>query len=212
MPDHYFWRMAPNVFFWVAILIAAGSVAVGVTRNRRFRRKERLHQQMAEQLGLKVAYLNEKDFNLFGNYQDYALRLEAVELRPDRADSQPLTVLKASIPMVNPNRKALRVVRENDAYPRLNRHLSLDRPISLDHHIAPWLQLTTNDVMFSGIILSEDVKISLFEVFNQFEVALLSLYDEELAFFAPLFLTNEAGLKKWQRAVDLLVEIKDELN
>lgn len=204
--------MAPNLFLFFVIAIAAASVAVGVARNRTFRRKELLHQRLARQLGIKVAYQSERDFDLFGTYQGYPLRIEAVTLHPDRPGASPLLVVKASMPMVNPNLKSLRIAREQEEFPRLNRYRKLDRPIHLDHGIAPWLEITTNDPMFSGLILSEDVKISLFEAFNPLETGLVYLQDEELSFMMPYLLITEERVNQCIRMVDLLVEIKNQLN
>ncbi len=201
--------MSPNWFLVVASLIAAGSVAVGVVRNRRFRRKERLHQQLAQRLGLKVAYLNERDFDLFGPYRSYSLRIEAFSL-PD--GKQRLDLVKVSLPMVNPSLKALRIIRVHEHYPRLSEHRRIDRPVVLDHQIAPWLEITTNDAAFAGLILSEDVKISLYDVFNRLETGLLYLQDEELTLLSPHLITEPERLEAYQRIADLLADMKDELN
>jgi len=203
--------MSSPWFLILITLLAVGSIAVGVIRNRRFRKKELLHQELAKKLGLQVAYLNERDFNLFGTYREYALRIEAVPIVPIGATKGP-TALKLSLPMTNPNLKSLRVGKHSSQYPELSEYRLIDRPAAFPHKVADWLEITTNDLMFSSLLLSDDVKISLYEVLKPLPAALLYVQDEELALITPLLLTEEDRLTEMKQMADLLCDMKDELN
>ena len=199
---------------WFILVISAltlGSVAVGVIRNRRFRLKELLHQKLAKKLGLQVAYLNERDFNLFGTYREYALRIEAFPILLPGEKQGPMGV-KLSLPMTNPNLKSLRIGKDSDLHPELSQYRLIDRPTAFPHEVAPWLKITTNDLMFASLLLADDVKITLYEVFKPLSGALLYVQDEELAFITPRLLTEPEALQELQSVADLLCDMKDELN
>lgn len=204
--------MSSTWFLFLVIILAVGSITVGVVRNRRFRRKEELHRQLASQYQLQVAYLNERDFSLYGEHRGYPLRLEALLLRsPQEKDKDGQTVVKISLPMINPTLKILRIARPSEEHPKLSHYGQMDRPQTVRHEIAPWLDITTNDLMFTGLVLSEDVKISLFDVFNRLKSGLVLIQDEELSFFTPELLTDAAVIDHYERIIALLCDMKDEL-
>lgn len=202
--------MSSTWFLWLVGLLALGSVLVGVLRNRRFRRKEKRHQALAAELGLQIAYLHERDFNLYGEHRGYPLRIEGTQLSlPGAQTARP--VVKCTLPMVNPNRKGLRILRAHPEYPDVAAYQALDRPQAVRHQVADWLEITTNDLMFAGLILSEEVKISLYDAFHRLETGLLLLQDEELAFFTPELLLDDETTERYRRIVALLCDMKDEL-
>ena len=202
--------MSSTWFLLLIVLLAVGFILVGVIRNRRFRRKEDLHRRLASQYQLQIAYLNERDFSLYGEHRGYALRIEALTLRaPQEKEGQ--TVIQVSLPMVNPTRKIVRIVKPSEQHPKLSQHGRMDRPQTVRQEIAPWLAITTNDLMFTGLILSEDVKISLFDVFNRLESGLLLLQDEQLAFYSPELLSEPEATDRFERIIALLCDMKDEL-
>jgi hypothetical protein len=202
--------MSSTWFLILMVSLAAACVAIGVVRNRRYSRKEAQHRALATEYGLQIAYLNERDFSLYGHHRGYRLRIEAGSLSlPAQKKGQP--VVRISLPMVNPNLKSLRILRESPAFPAFHAHGRIDRPLSLPEKVAPWLEITTNDSMFAGIILSEDVKISLFDVFNRLDTGLLLLQDEALTFITPELLLSEAVSEHYRRIITLLCDMKDEL-
>ena len=79
------------------------------------------------------------------------------------------------------------------------------------------LTTTSNDfvwviALFSGLVLTDDIKISIYEVFRDLPGGLLFIYDEALAFMIPQLLTNESQIGVIKKAVNLLCDMKDELN
>ncbi|RMG71908.1 MAG: hypothetical protein D6722_06105, partial [Bacteroidetes bacterium] len=66
--------MATPLFYVLITLLTAGSIAVGVIRNRRFRGHELRHQAFARQHHLRLAFASPKDFTLFGRHRGYPLR------------------------------------------------------------------------------------------------------------------------------------------
>ncbi|MEM9987321.1 MAG: hypothetical protein AAF804_19685 [Bacteroidota bacterium] len=204
--------MPPILTLILVTLLFSTAIIIGVSRNRRFRRKELLHLELAEELGLKVAYLNDRDFDLFGEYRGYPLQIEPIAL-PEKAKAKHQTFyIRVSLPMVNPNLKSLRIVKAGKEPEPLDTHRPIDRPIGINPEIAPWLELSTNDAMFSGLILSDDIKISLFEVFRPLESGLVFLQDEELTALLPFLISSKESLNQVKAMTDLLADMKDQLN
>ena len=199
--------------FWFVILaslLALGSIWVGFSRNRRFRRKENLHRELGRRHGLRLAYQSERDLTLFGTYRGYPLRIEAV---PVRLNGEVVTTaLQCSLPMVNPTRKALRIAKRSPALPAWDQVAVIDRPIHFRHDLGDWLEIQTNDFLFASRILSDNVKISLFEAFKPLEGAVLYVEDAALAFLSPQLMTTPEAQAQVQKAIDLLADMKDELN
>ena len=169
----YLCDMPPILTLILVSLLFSTAIIIGVSRNRRFRRKERLHQELAAELGLKVAYMNERDFDLFGEYRGYPLQIEPLAL-PEKAKAKNQNFyIRISLPMVNPNLKSLRIVKSGSESGPLDSYRIIDRPLRINPEIAPWLELSTNDAMFSGLIVSDDIKISLFEVLQPLDSGLI---------------------------------------
>lgn len=200
--------------FWfiiLAVLLAGISITVGVVRNRRHQFKERLHQSVATALSLNLAYAAPRDYQIYGTHREYPIQIEAMNLARPGA-KEPDWYTKISIPMVNPRRKMIRITRRNDAYEALERLVQVGKPTSVGHDLADWMDIQTNDLMFSSLILTENVKISLFQAFQPLAAGLCYIEDEELAFVMPGLLEAESQVQPCIHAASLLADIKDELN
>ncbi|MEL6629362.1 MAG: hypothetical protein AAFQ83_14715 [Bacteroidota bacterium] len=203
--------MGTTGFIIVMSILAIASVTAAIIRNRNFRKKEKLHEGLGETYGLSLAYASERSFTLFGTYQDYSLRIEPVEL-PNRSRETILEALKISIPMVNPQRKLFRAIKPLEELPHLDIIADLDQPSFVRHDLGEWLQITTNDLLFASLILSDDIKISLYDTFNKIDAGLVYIEDEELAFIFPELLTDPEQVASIEKMIQLIVDIKDELN
>jgi len=203
--------MGTTGFIIVMSILAIASVTAAIIRNRNFRKKEKLHEGLGETYGLSLAYASERSFTLFGTYQEYSLRIEPVEL-PNRSRETILEALKISIPMVNPQRKLFRAIKPLEELPHLDIIADLDQPSFVRHDLGEWLQITTNDLLFASLILSDDIKISLYDTFNKIDAGLVFIEDEELAFIFPELLTDSEQVVSIEKMIQLIVDIKDELN
>ena len=203
--------MATPLFYLLITLLAAGSIAVGMSRNRRFQRHEQRHQAFAQAHHLRLAYASHQDFTLFGHYREYPLRIEPVPARPNLPPGKN-SYLKASIPLVNPNRKALQIRRSEGVPADMLAWSTLDRPVRVAQDLGEDIQVLTNDPMFAGIILTQDVKISIYALFKQPEAGILLIEDESLLYLSPHFLTETRHADHLHQAISLLCDIKDELN
>lgn len=207
-----FAAMGSTIFLIVVSILAVVSVTAAIIRNRNFKKKQRLHQHLESKYGLSLAYASENSFTLFGKYQDYKLRIEPIEI-PDRMRETLLDGLKISIPMVNPQRKLFRILRKEEGLPHLNLIAALDHPSFVPHDLGKWLEITTNDLVFASLILSDDIKISIYDTFNKLDTGgVLYIEDEELAFILPELLVDEEQLPIIEKMINLVVEVKDELN
>ncbi|TAE56067.1 MAG: hypothetical protein EAZ89_05055 [Bacteroidetes bacterium] len=202
--------MGSELFLLLVILLAIGSVGVGFVRNRNFRRKEALHQALADAYHLQIAYANELNFTIFGQHREYPVQIDVARLHV-RGKREARYCLKISLPMTNPNRKSLRISRRNPDWSEFDGLAVIDRPFVVRHGISNWLEILTNDMIFSSLILSEDIKITLFEVFNPLEAGLLCIHDEELSFYYPGLLDSQEQHIHSGKILELLCDIKDEL-
>jgi hypothetical protein len=203
--------MLANWAFFLLLLLTILSLLLFAFRQRRFHRRQALLQKLSEDHGLQLAFMNHRSFQIFGQTRNYPVQIEAILLSSPGV-KRPSYGLQLTLPMTNPNRKAFRVGKGEASAPALQTTAVIDRPIQLDHGIAEWLSIQTNDAMFSGLILSDDVKISLFELFQPMEAGLLYVYDETLRFVVPRLLETEDQLTSLSKGLHLLCDIKDELN
>jgi hypothetical protein len=201
----------PNIWMWsIVIVLALASIGVGVVRNLRFRREQNLHRKLARRLGLRMAFADTRDFTLFGTYREYPLRIEAVSLSSEKAKSHQMA-LKLSLPMVNPNLKALRIARRSPEYPLLDSTATVFKRLEVAHGIADWMEIETNDMLFAHYVLTDDIKMDLVVFMKPLEAVVVYIQDEELACLLP-GKVNTYDLAHIQAAADLLCNIKEVLN
>ena len=193
-------------------LIALAIIVIGIIRNRNFSRKEKLHQEFSKKNGLQLAYIHERQFNMYGNYRGYPVLIESFGYSLPENKKKILPTIKFSIPITNPMRKCFKAEKGINVYPQLANLAPLDKGINVKHGMGEEISMTTNDMLFSSRILSEEVRISIFEAFKNQEGGVLFLQDENLSFATPLLLIQENTMKSWQKMLDLLCDIKDELN
>lgn len=198
---------------WIVVisglLVLAFSILARI-RYVKWAKIEKLHQRLGSEHDLQVAYLNSKAFTIFGSFRNYSIHIEAIALSD--LESKSILGVKCQLPMTNPNRKALRIAHLGSKSAYLNQLAVIDRPVVIKHGFGENIEVLTNDLLFSGIILSDDVKISLYEVLKEVDSALLYLYDTELVFIWPESLTEDSDLIHWSKVINLLCDMKDELN
>lgn len=187
----------------IAVILTA--IVVGYRRHQRYARWEGLHNRFATRRSLKVDFIHRDNFQFYGSYRHYK-----VVIKPEMVDEQLFSSF--SIEMINPNRKALRIAKNNEAIPSLQQKAIIDNPFPIKHDIGKWLVMQTNDLMFSSLVLSDDIRISLHEIFSSYDAALLYIYDDDLCLLIPQSLDREADILKYEKGLELLCDIKDELN
>ncbi len=193
---------------WAFVLIFAVigiAITVGVVRHRRFNRWEQLHRRLAHRRNLQYSFQHQNQFHHYGSYRNYR-----VEIRPTLVDNSWFT--RFSIVMTNPNRKALKIAKAAAQFPSLDSLALIDHPFPIQHDLGDWLLMSTNDLLFSSLILSDDIRISLHELLSPLSAGLIYIYDEELSFLRPGLMEQETDLLLFEKSLDLLCDIKDELN
>ena len=203
--------LLPNAWMWtVVIVLTVFSIGFGVYRNLRFRRIQMLHNRIANDIGLKLVYADARNFTLFGDFRSYPVRMEPISLVSDTKN--PHWGIKISIPMVNPTLKALRIAKSSPSYPYLEQVGKVFRPVEVPHKIADELRIETNDFMFCHLILSDDVKMDLVVLFKALEAGVVYLQDDELSCVLPDLIRDQPHLQIYHTALELLCNMKDELN
>jgi hypothetical protein len=202
--------LKPNIacmsIAFIAVLgVLATAVSVGVYRHRRFNRWENLHKAFAHNRNLQHNFQHQKRFHHYGSYRDYQ-----VEVKPNQLNEVCFT--RFSVAMINPNRKALRIAKKDPAFTALDTLAPIDHPFQIHHDLGDWLLMETNDLLFSSLLLSDDIKISLYEIMKPIPAGLLFIHDEEMVLLCPLVMNQREDLAYFDKALDLLCDIKDELN
>lgn len=201
--------MIGNWILLLGIILIVVVLYLAINRYRNFLRQEKLFHQIGQRFGLEVAFLSSRVFTVFGSYRSYTVQIESFQIPTE--DGKATYGLKAHIPMINPNRKALRVANPQSTIEGLHRIATIDKAVVVQQGMGNGVKILTNDILFSGIILSDDVKISLYKVFQEVGDGLLYLYDDELAFIWPTALSHDSQIDTWGRIVDLLCDMKEEL-
>jgi hypothetical protein len=163
---------------------------------------------------MQLAYMNEQQAVWYGNYRGYALRIETVLIPVPGPRGRALhrPALRFALPMHNPSLKVLRIARRHPDASWLDAIALPDRLTPFPHGIAPWLDIQSNDMLFSSLILSDDLKISLYDVFSRLEAGLMCICDDEMRFFYPGLLPDSSDLSLMLKIADLLCDAKDQLN
>lgn len=197
--------MGTTITFIIIIAVILTASIIGYRRHQRYARWEKLHQRFATRKSLTLNFIHQNDFQFYGSYRDYK-----VNIKPEVIDERLFSAF--TIEMINPNRKALRISKQHEAFPSLDQKAVIDNPFPIKHDIGKWLVMQTNDLMFSSLVLSDDIQISLHEIFSAYEAALLYIYDEELSLLVPKTLDREEDIALYEKALEVLCDIKDELN
>ncbi|MEZ4826761.1 MAG: hypothetical protein R3C61_10790 [Bacteroidia bacterium] len=195
--------LIPLILF-VLLLVVAILIVWGLRIYRTYRRIENLHRDLAQRLSLHIAYSTFNDFTIFGRFRGYP-----VKVIPFTAISAPGFVC-FSVSMTNPNLKWLRISKNLSE--ELRQISFNDKSIVVRHDIGADIVIETNDMLFAGLILSENVKISIHDTFRDLPEGLFYLDGESMNFILTRPLRTEEDLKTVTKIVHLLCDMKDELN
>lgn len=199
-------------FIALAAIIVLG-LSIATVLIMAYNRKEKLHQQLSNQFGLRGNYVNEKKFKLFGKNRNYKLVIESDNLGGIYDPKKGGNSIKFSIPVTNPTRKCLRILKEDSSNPKLANIVPLDKLLEVKHDMGDWLKIHTNDLVFSSLVLGENARISIVESFkNLNHGAIIYIQDEELACVFPTLLKHKSQLESLYRIAGTLADMKDELN
>lgn len=198
-------------FIILAVILTIVTIAIGMIRNRRFKALEDLHASLGKRLHLDIAYASPKSYTLFGTHREYPIKIQPINLALP-GTNEPKWFTKVMIPMVNPVRKMLRISRRSPYFSELENLVHVARVDSVSHDLEPWLDIQTNDLMFSSIVLSENVKISIHQVFSQLVSGLLYIEDDELSIILPGPIGSEKDMELAYLGAETLCDMKDELN
>jgi len=193
----------------IIILLAIGTIAIGVIRNRRFKRKQDAYHTFADKNGLRVAFRNPHNFTIFGEYRGLSIRVEPHRGLIANPSSRKGVIF--NLPLVNPNIKAIRIVKIGDKHPWINDLYPIDNPIFANKNLGDKVVIQSNDMLFSSFLLSDDVIIDLGILFNRIEAGIIFIYQDELGCVMPHFLFEPDMQATWQLVLDLLCDIKEEL-
>lgn len=199
-------------YVWIILIACSALLGLGfLLQHFRYKRKARLHHQFADKVGLKLDYRNPQQFTFFGHYRDYPVRIQRLPgLAPGQKSS--LSPIKFSITLNNPMRKCWVVEKPGDPSLSVQHWVVLNQSISIKHDLSEKLLISTNDMMLSARILSDNVKISVADTFRSLPAGLMYIQDEELVVLTQLGLQQEADLPLYKKMLDLLCDVKDELN
>lgn len=196
--------MLVPILFAVFIVAAVVLIATGLNLHRKFSQREALHRELARRMSLHIAFTSEKDFTVFGRFRDYP-----VKVIPFDKVTKP-ACLCFSVSMINPNLKWLKISKNLSE--KLNAITLNDKSVQVNHDLDKGIRMETNDMMFSGLILSENVKISIHDTFKELTEVLLYIEGENMNFVVPRQIHTEEDILLASKIIHLLCDMKDELN
>lgn len=196
----------------IVIILTLGSIGVGVYRNRSFKRREKQFAQLARALGLKLAYTQPKQFTFYGDYRNYPVRIEPFTYSQQKDKKQKQWGTKITLPMINPNLKILRISKSSALQPDFNSFIPHSDLQHVQHQIVPWLDIHTNDTLFSHLVLTDDIKMDLVVNLKSIDSGIIYIMGDELGAVLPFIIRESNDPPKLGQILDILCNIKDELN
>lgn len=191
----------------LVVLIFVTALVYAWRRNQRYHKLESLHETLAFRLNSRLSYRDERNFLVYGDHRNYKFRMTPIS-EESGEHKVPLEGLRISIPMTNPNRKYLRVAKLGQAF---GQAASVDKFFVVQHEAKEWLEILSNDMFFSSLLLTEDLKISLGAHFQKYN-GVLFIEDNEMVYVAPTPIREEEQIESIEAALRLMCDMKDELN
>jgi hypothetical protein len=159
---------------------------------------------------LSLVYRNASDYQLEGGFRTYPIHFEpAFPQGKVRKKDKPWTQI--TIGMINPNHMYFRMHKGFREIPWLTNYDQANAK-EMKHELPADITIETNDMMFGGMILSEQVKARTQQVFEMSDHILICIKGEELIALMPEGPENPDKWKLSAEVMTLLTEIKDELN
>ena len=165
--------------------------------------------QFAKDKDIKLSYSRRDDFLMYGKYKAFDLQIYPWQ-PPGFKPSRPY--LFFSVRMHNPMLKAVQVIKANPAFPEFHSTYFEKLPINYKHDFGPSIEIYTNDIMFSSILFSEDVKIDLGLAFQKLEAAAWFISGDTMGFIKPQDWDHSKITLYWDEILDLLTSVKEELS
>lgn len=167
---------------------------------QRFRFRNQM-EDVAEALGGILRYVRYNDFSITGGYRDMPFSITPIRSGKD------LLGLQIDIPMNNPNKKELRVLKFSNDNDWLRQHSGGSAHLQhIEHTLGGQLSLKTNDVIFSSAYLTEERKQAIAAAFAKLSEGLIFLHENELSFAIPLARIGESDM--YLNCLDALCDMK----
>ena len=196
--------MTTPIYIGIAGFVVVLLIIWNIIHHRRFLKREALHRELASDLTLHIAYTGHREFTIFGKFRDYQVKI----IPYDRISGFDMT--QYLIPMINPNLKWLKISKNpQQAMPEISSH---DKAMVVKHDISKEISIETNDMVFSSLILSDNVKISIHDTFKNLEAGQLFIEGDVMAFVSPYPLRNSIDIQDGEKIINLMCDMKDELN
>lgn len=193
----------------IVVILALGAIATGILRNKRFRKKQNIYHQFTSKNHLKLAFRNPKNFTIYGEYRGFSIRVEPNRELKQNGNSSDGVIFQ--LPLVNPNLKAIRIVKKNNKYPWIQGLFPIDQVVAVKNTLGDEVIIQTNDMLFSSFLLSEDLLIDMGVLFTKLDAGIIFIHNDVLGCIIPHYIYENNMEEVWQRVMDILCDIKEEL-
>ena len=198
--------------FWTLVILVSMTllvIGIGVIRNFNFKKKHDIFIRFAEKKGLGLSFHNPFNFTFFGKDPKNSLRIEPY--RGLIAAQNSVKGVIFSLPIINPEMKALKIVKPHESYTWLTGIMPIDNALKIGHDLGQQVVMHTNDMLFSSYMLSQDIIIDLGVLFNRVEAGIVYVYGDKLGCIIPHFVYEDDMYDTWEKVVELLFNLKAEL-
>ncbi len=184
-------------------------IGIGVTRNYNFKKKHDVFLRFAEDMSLGLSFHNPFNFTFFGKDPKNSIRIEPYRGLVNSQNS--VKGVNFSLSIINPELKALKIVKPHDNYTWLTSIMPIDQALKIGHNLGEKVMMHTNDMLFSSYVLSQDIIIDLGVLFNRVEAGVVYIYGDKLGCIIPHFVFEDQMYDTWGKIVKLLFDLKTEL-
>jgi hypothetical protein len=144
-----------------------------------------------------------------GKYRTYE-----AEISPILAEGgKKVLWMKVSLKMKNPNNKTFHLYKSTERgindFPN---ELTLEMgSVSLKDNFAEPVKAFTNDLLFTGLVLTKEVKEKIQTLFGQIPLGMLFMQGEEMSFISTYLPEKEGAATMWEQQLNILCDIKGTL-
>ncbi len=118
----------------IAAVIVIG-LTIAAIYIRKYHLKEKIHQMLSDNFGMRGSFINEKKFQLRGWAGDYKLSIKSIRIPESDVNQEEGNAIKFALPMVNPMRKCLRIVKEDAQHPEIANYIPVDKMLVVKHDL-----------------------------------------------------------------------------
>ncbi|MFN0201629.1 MAG: hypothetical protein ACKVTZ_08920 [Bacteroidia bacterium] len=191
------------LYIWILLVVA---LSVGAYFYFHIHQIQIRNRAFAQKTGLSLTGSYIRPI-LNGSYRGYEIAIDTIlEDKGKRA-----RWVKIAVKMQNPNEKSLHIYHSQDVSIFPEEYLAEIGETQLKEHFRGTTQGKTNDLFFSSLLLTDEIKRQIGIEMPKHSDTLLFFQGEELAYLSPCIASFESSQTEWLTQLNLICNMKDAL-